>query len=466
MRRHKSIAGLAAFSLLLGCVTLPVKAADMEIGEAFTTIPEEEVQAFSEAVMPEDLEGFSSELIEAYDAEEFSLNEYELGVLYLTNKIRMANGIAPLSMQAGLQKVADIREPELLDKFDHERPNGTDCFTALTECGVPWETAGENIAAGQFNPQMVITSWWNSPGHKKNMLTPEFSHLGVGYTYKEDSEYGHYWVQMFTGTCEPDSISLTEDNSVPFIMKNDQTIDEMGLMLQIECHHGTSYMPVTEEMCSEVDMSLLKQKQTVTISYKGKSTTVDIMLHEPMPFGDVSPESWYYDYVEEVYYNEIMTGLDGTTFGPEQNLARAQFAVILHRLMDVPEVEYKAVFPDVKDGEWYTDAILWASENKIVTGYSDTGNFGPGDNINREQMAVMMYRFAKFLQEDVSQTADYSRFSDAGYVNEFAQEAMSWAVGMEIISGKDDGTRLDPQGNASRAECATIIMRFLEKYVF
>lgn len=190
------------------------------------------------------------------------------------------------------------------------------------------------------------------------------------------------------------------------------------------------------------------------------------MLYEPMPFGDVSPESWFYDSVEEVYYNGIMTGLDGTTFGPTENLARAQFAVILHRLMDVPEVEYKAVFPDVKDGEWYTDAILWASENKIVTGYSDTGNFGPGDNINREQMAVMMYRFAKFLQEDVSQTADYSRFSDAGYVNEFAQEAMSWAVGMEIISGKDDGTRLDPQGNASRAECATIIMRFLEKYVF
>ena len=161
-------------------------------------------------------------------------------------------------------------------------------------------------------------------------------------------------------------------------------------------------------------MSLLKQKQTITISYKGQSTTVDIMLYEPMPFGDVSPESWFYDSVEEVYYNGIMTGLDGTTFGPTENLARAQFAVILHRLMDVPEVEYKAVFPDVKDGEWYTDAILWASENKIVTGYSDTGNFGPGDNINREQMAVMMYRFAKFLQEDVSQTADYSRFSDAG----------------------------------------------------
>lgn len=466
MRKHKSIARLAAFSLLLGCVTLPVRAADTEIGDAFATVPEEEVQAFSEAAMPEGLEEFPGGIIEAYDVGELSLNEYELGVLYLTNKIRMANGIAPLSMQAGLQRAADIREPELGVKFDHERPDGTVCYTALDECGVSWETAGENIAAGQIDPQKVITSWWNSEGHRKNMLTPQFSHLGMGYTYIEDSGYGHYWVQLFTGVCEPDSISLAEDNSVPFIMKTDQTIDELGLLLQIECHHGTSYMPVTEEMCSEVDMSLLKQKQTVTISYKGQSTTVDIMLQDPIPFLDVSPESWYYDTVEEVYYNGIMTGLDGTTFGPAQNLARAQFAVILHRLMDVPEMEYKAVFPDVKDGEWYTDAVLWASESKIVTGYSDTGNFGPGDNINREQMAVMMYRFAEFLEADVSKKADYSGFSDAGYVSEFAREAMSWAVGTGIISGKDNGTRIDPQGNANRAECATIIMRFLKYYGF
>lgn len=466
MRRHKSIVGLAAFSLLLGCVTLPVKAADMEIGEAFTTIPKEDIQAFGEAVMPEGLEGFSSEMIEAYDTEEFSLNEYELGVLYLTNKIRMQNGVDPLSMQADLQRAADLREPEIQTKFAHDRPDGTACYTALNECGVPYEMAGENIAAGQTDPQDVIAAWWNSPGHQANMLTAEFSHLGVGYAYFENDISRHYWVQLFTGSCQPDSMTLTEDNSIPFIMKNDQTIDELGLLLQVECHHGTSYLPVTEEMCSDVDLSLLKQKQTITISYKGISTTVDIMVQEPMPFADVSPGSWYCEAVEEVYYNEIMTGLDGTTFGPAQNLARAQFAVILHRLMGVPEMKYEAAFPDVKEGEWYTEAVLWASENKIVTGYSDSGCFGPGDDINREQMAVMMYRFAKSLGADVSQKADYSRFSDAGYVNEFAQEAMSWAVGTGIISGKDGGTRIDPQGNANRAECATIIMRFLKKYGF
>lgn len=466
MRRNKSIAGLAAFSLLLGCVTLPVKAADVEIGEAFTTVQEESAEAFDEAVMPEGLEGFSSELFEAYDTEEFSLNEYEFGVLYLTNKIRMENGVDPLSMQVNLQKAADIREQEILTLFDHKRPDGTMCYTALDACGVPYEAAGENIAAGQRDPAQAVESWWNSPGHKKNMLDPYFDHLGMGYSYFADDMYGHYWVQLFTGSCQPENISLAIDNSSPFIMKNDQTIDELGLLLQVECHHGISFLPIMEEMCSDIDMSLLEQKQTITVNYKGLSTTVDIALYEPLPFGDVSPGSWYYDTVEEVYYNGIMTGLNETTFGPAENLARAQFAVILHRLMDTPEMEYKETFPDVKDGDWYTDAVLWANECGIVTGYSDTGNFGPGDNINREQMAVMMYRFAKFLEEDVSKTADYSQFSDAAYVSEFAQEAMSWAVGTGIISGKDGGTRIDPQGNANRAECATIIMRFLKNYSF
>ncbi|MCI7180520.1 MAG: S-layer homology domain-containing protein [Schaedlerella sp.] len=181
-------------------------------------------------------------------------------------------------------------------------------------------------------------------------------------------------------------------------------------------------------------------------------------------FADVKSGEWYYDSVRYVNSNGLMTGLNATTFGPTQSLARAQFAVILHRMNNMPEVTYTAKFPDVPDGVWYTDAILWASSTGVVTGYSDTGRFGPSDNINREQMAVMMYRYAKYMNYDISQKADFSNFSDAERVNEFAKEAMQWAVGTGIITGKDNGTRLDPQGNASRAECATIIMRFVEKY--
>ena len=145
-------------------------------------------------------------------------------------------------------------------------------------------------------------------------------------------------------------------------------------------------------------------------------------------------------------------------------IARAQFAVILHRMNDAPKVAYKATFPDVPDGNWFTDAVLWAADTKVVTGYSDTGKFGPADKINREQMAVMMYRYANYMGYDTSVKEDFSRFNDAAKVNDFAKEAMQWAVGNGIITGKNNGTALDPQGNASRAECATIIMRFMEKY--
>ena len=179
-----------------------------------------------------------------------------------------------------------------------------------------------------------------------------------------------------------------------------------------------------------------------------------------LPFTDVKNDDWFFNSVYYVNMYKLMTGLNETTFGPYENLARAQFAVILHRMNDEPSIEYTNKFPDVANEQWYTDAILWASDIGVVTGYSDTGNFGPGDNINREQMAVMMYRYAQYLGRDTSVRADLSGFTDATNVNDFAKEAMSWAVGSRVITGKDNGTKLDPQGNASRVECATIITRF------
>ena len=183
-----------------------------------------------------------------------------------------------------------------------------------------------------------------------------------------------------------------------------------------------------------------------------------------LPYEDVAENDWFYDGVYYNYTAKIMTGKDTTHFVPYENLARAQFAVILHRLSGKPDVTYKVRFPDVPDGQFYSKAVIWAADTKVVNGYTDTGLFGPSDYINREQMAVMMYRYAKYRKYDVSEKADYSQFTDAASVSEFAGEAMQWAVGSGIITGKDYGTRLDPQGNASRAECAIIIQRFMEKY--
>ena len=180
-------------------------------------------------------------------------------------------------------------------------------------------------------------------------------------------------------------------------------------------------------------------------------------------FTDVHENDWYYDPVQYVSKNKLMTGLNETTFGPIDSLARAQFAVILHRMNGEPEVPYSARFHDVGAGLWYTNAILWAADTQVVTGYSN-GNFGPGDLINREQMALMMFRYANYKGYDTSARADFGSYQDAPMVSDFAEEAMQWAVGEKIITGKYNETQLDPKGNASRAECATIIMRFVEKY--
>lgn len=182
---------------------------------------------------------------------------------------------------------------------------------------------------------------------------------------------------------------------------------------------------------------------------------------KPLPFNDVTDEDWYISNVRYVYANQIMTGLTDDTFGGAANLSRAQFAVILHRMEGMPQVSYSPKFPDVGADLWYTDAIMWANEHSIVTGYLD-GSFGINDSITREQMATMMYRFAKYKGYDTSASAELD-FPDRGLVSDFALKSMNWAVGAEIISGNADQT-LAPQGTASRAVCATIIQRFQSKF--
>lgn len=393
---------------------------------------------------------------------DISINEQEWQILYYTNGIRMMNNLQPLSSFGALQSACDIRANELETLFSHTRPNGTDCYSVLNELGISYTSAAENIAAGRSDSWDTINDWWNSPGHQKNMLSNN-EHMGVGYQYNPYTEYGHYWVQLFTGGCTTQSIRIVEDQNYIYLLPAGASIDNLGLVVESICEHGSSYLPLMDGMCSGYDHNVSDQIQTVTVQYNGCSTQIQIYSYPPMRFSDVNYSTWYYGYVEYVYALGLMTGLSDTYFGASDPLARAQFATILYRINEEPEVEYSPVFADVPDGVWYTDPILWASEQGVVTGYS-TGKFGPGDYINREQMAVMMYRYAQSREYDTSKRADFSNFSDGAYVSDFAVEAMRWAVGTGIISGKDNETRLDPQGNANRAECATIITRFVSIY--
>ena len=155
-----------------------------------------------------------------------------------------------------------------------------------------------------------------------------------------------------------------------------------------------------------------------------------------------------------------MTGYGNGTFGGADMLVRAQFATILYRLMGQPEqASYEPIFPDVPSDTFYTKPVLWAAQHGIITGYTDTGRFGPNDRITREQVAAILYRLTYAMDIDTSQRVDISGYPDAANVSAFAIDAMEWAVGTGLIQGSQG--YLNPQGNACRAEAITIMLRYV-----
>ena len=179
-------------------------------------------------------------------------------------------------------------------------------------------------------------------------------------------------------------------------------------------------------------------------------------------FEDVPQAAWYHKYSAMASAEGVMTGMTPSTFGGTETLKRAHVATMLYRMAGSEEVSFQDIFPDVADGQFYSAPVIWCNENGIVTGYSSNGYFGPGDDITREQMAVMLYRFAEHQGYDDSDDGNLGSFGDAANVSDFAQEAMRWAVGAGIISG--DNGMLKPQGELIRAEAAAMIMRFINRY--
>ena len=178
-----------------------------------------------------------------------------------------------------------------------------------------------------------------------------------------------------------------------------------------------------------------------------------------LPFTDLEQDGWYMEHVRYVYVNGIMNGMTAATFEPDSALTRAMYITMLYRLSGEPEVKAGSAYDDIKGDEWYAKAVAWGTEKGIVEGYA--GKFAPQDSITREQMAAMMYRYAKLNGCDVSNTASFDAFKDGSSVSDWAKEEMGWAVASKLIQGHDNGT-LEPQGNATRAQAAAVLQRFDE----
>ena len=182
-------------------------------------------------------------------------------------------------------------------------------------------------------------------------------------------------------------------------------------------------------------------------------------------FTDVSAGQWYHEAVDYAVVNGLFAGTSDTTFSPNESMTRGMLVTVLWRLAGKPEAKAAASFQDVDAQQYYAKAVAWAAENGIVAGTSDT-TFSPNAKVTREQMAAILYRYAKRNSVDVSKTADLKDFPDADKVASYAKDAMAWAVESGIISGtlKDGKTYLDPTGSATRAQVASILMRYAKTF--
>ncbi|WP_084134890.1 cyclophilin-like fold protein [Paenibacillus harenae] len=176
-------------------------------------------------------------------------------------------------------------------------------------------------------------------------------------------------------------------------------------------------------------------------------------------YNDTAENAWYHTAVDYVTNRNLMAGTGRGNFEPETSMTRAMLVTILHRIEGSPEVSGNGGFSDVPDGNYYTTAVAWAEANQIVNGVED-GRFAPHSRITRQEFASILYRYANAKGYDTSAYATFDGYSDASQIHSYAETAMHWAVGSQILRGSSNS--LTPSGSATRGQAAALFMRFME----
>ncbi len=209
-------------------------------------------------------------------------------------------------------------------------------------------------------------------------------------------------------------------------------------------------------------MSKSQLASALTYIEHAPGNTIKTLYNGNQPFKDVYIDDWYYNSVKYTYDGGMIKGTSATKFSPNDKITRGQLVTILYRMEKSPAVTGKTKFPDVQDNtQYYYKAVKWATDKKIVSGYN-TGKFGPNDNITREQLAVILNKYAKYKGKNVSATNNLSGFKDASKISSYATSQMKWAVGAGVITGNADKT-LKPQGTATRAEASAMLEKYCKK---
>lgn len=270
-----------------------------------------------------------------------------------------------------------------------------------------------------------------------------------------------------TGNQPTGNLNITLGNNSPFVLGS-STIPSIaaGGAGTFTIQPNTGLVPGTYIETVTVSNATNNISETMTVTFTVEPEEEEPIEPEPpeLPFTDVAEGRWYHPAVAFVHENGIMQGTSGNTFAPNMDFSRAMVVTTLFRMYhdrvagddDDPTA---TPFDDVGEGRWYAPYIAWAHENGIVQGVSDT-RFAPQRAVSRQEFATMMYRFAEFLEMDTDVSDDpLAEFADADDVQGWAEDAKVWAVYSGLITGTNRG--LEPRGTASRAQAATILMRFV-----
>ena len=335
-----------------------------------------------------------------------------------------------------------------LDYADGETANSLYTVTEGTKLTLPTPSRSGYTFEGWYDGSSRVSSPYKVM--KDVTLTAEWDYNGsssssgsIRYTVSvEDTD---------NGSVEVSPTRASKGSTVTVTVKPDEgyELDE----LTVTDKNGDS-VKLTDKGDGKYTFKMPASKVTVEAVFTAAKV-------EGLPFTDVTSGDWFYDAVAYVYDKGMMEGTTDTTFAPAMNLTRSMIAQVLYNLEERPEAPGAAGFPDVAAGAWYADAVNWAAARGIVKGY-DTGAFGPEDSVTREQLAAILYRYAQAKGYDTTQGGMAVReFSDSASISDWAQEAMAWAVNAQVLSGKGNGV-LDPQGTATRAEVAQMLMNFGE----
>lgn len=344
---------------------------------------------------------------------------------------------------------------------DGVTPDSAYTVSENTTITLPTPSRSHYSFEGWYNGNDLVESSYTVTGNVE--LTAKWhrtsSHRYDGYITVIDSKNGDVSVSD-TWADEDDKITLTITPDDGYEVDKIEIVDDEGDKIDAK---------KVDDEDNKYTFRMANCDVTVTVTFKEEGkTTEDTDKEEDkddeetteLNFTDVKESDWFYKGVAYVVDKDIMSGVSENEFAPSGKLTRAMLVQMLYNMESRPACDAENAFMDVPVGQWYTDAVIWANDEKIVSGMGD-GLFAPNMEITREQMVAMLYNYAKYKGYDVTASADLSAFADTASVSAWAQPAMQWAVAEGYISGMGD-SQLAPQGTATRAEIASVIMRFME----